>query len=177
MYRAKNKGRNIHIFYNERLQIEADSAFKLKVKLAQAFINEEFILHYQEQFDLNANLVGYEALMRWEDPDEGLVKPDKFLPYIDKFGLSLKLDKYICEKVYKDFYNLTKKESNIQIAINITGSTFSKKEFLYFIEQKVNEYKIDPSSITLEITEDILVENIYNSNISKLKDFSIKEAI
>ncbi|SFZ98491.1 diguanylate cyclase/phosphodiesterase (GGDEF & EAL domains) with PAS/PAC sensor(s) [hydrothermal vent metagenome] len=177
MYKAKNAGKNKAVFYNEKLQLEVDNIIELKNKLISAFKNEEFILHYQEQFDLEKNIVGYEALIRWKHPVDGLIEAHEFLPYIEKFGFFIKLDSYVYDKVFEDMYSHINNNPHLTMAINITGSSFTNYEFLDFIENKTKEHSRFSSLITLEVTEDIFMNNNEYSNIEKLKSLGFKISI
>ena len=179
MYKAKELGKNRAVFYNTALQDEADKFLQIKSDLLNAFKNREFIMYYQAQFNANdtEKIVGYEALIRWQHPTRGMVPPSKFLPFIEKLGLSIQLDKYVYSKVQDDIQNQILNDNNLHISINLSAISFEDDIFIEFIENKITLGSIDTSRIILEITEETLIKNIESSFIQKIKSLGFKISI
>ena len=178
MYKAKELGKNRASFYNTALQEEADKFLMLKSEILQAFEKNEFIMHYQAQHHAHKEkVIGYEALIRWKHPIKGMVPPSDFLPYIEQLGLGIKLDKYVCSKVQEDLYEIAQADENLHVSINLSAKSFEDDDFLDFIEKKINNEGVDPSRVTLEITEEALIRNIESSFLQKIKKLGFKLSI
>ena len=176
MYKAKNLGKNRAIFYDKDLQEEADRNITLKNDLINAFESDEFVMYYQPKYNIKTKeIVGYEALVRWMNKEKGLLLPSEFLPYIDKFTLNLQLDRYICNKVYEELYKL--KDNFVQVSINLSEKSFEDKEFLSFVESRIDKGLIDTSKVTLEIKEETLIKDMDTSIIDTIKELGFKLSI
>ena len=172
MYKAKNSGKNRAVFYDSRLQTEADKLLFLRSELIQAVKNGEFMMYYQAQYDLKGeNILAYEALIRWQHPSKGIIYPSEFIPYLEQFNLSFMIDKYVFEKVCTDLKN------NVNVSINLSAKSFENNEFVQFLKKIIKKYKLDTSKITLEVTEASLIKNIDNSFLKDIKDLGFKISI
>ena len=172
MYKAKKLGKNRAIFYDVTLQNEVDKLQILRNEILHAVKNSEFIMYYQAQYDLKGeNILAYEALIRWNHPTKGMLSPFEFIPYLEQFDLSVLIDKYVFECVCNDVKN------NFNVSINLSAKSFENNEFVEFIKEVSEKYKINSSKITLEVTEDTLMKNINNSFIKDIKNLGFKISI
>jgi EAL domain-containing protein (putative c-di-GMP-specific phosphodiesterase class I) len=162
MYKAKKSGKNKTVFYKEDYQYAADLILTLKHELISAFKNNEFVLYYQPQYDCNkTKITGYEALVRWQHPERGLIPPGKFLPYMEQIGYLKQLDHWVVERMYHDISTFDALTENMTtISINISANSFEDPDFVLFIKDMSQQFNIAPSRIILEITEDLLMKNI-----------------
>ena len=177
MYKAKQMGKNRAVFYDKYLQEEADKHIEIKNELVNAFNNDEFVIYYQSQHDVDtAEVRGYEALIRWKHNTKGILMPYEFMPYVEKFGLSLELDKYVCEKIYEHFYKL-RQDDSINISINISATSFEDPEFIAYVEEKVKNNDVRTNQVTLEITEDTLIKNLDASFINRIRALGFRVSI
>jgi len=178
MYKAKKSGRNCAIFYDNALQEEVDKSQNFKAELNKALAKNEFKMFYQAQYNLNGDKVlGYEALIRWKHPRKGLLEATEFMPYIDKFGLSLEVDKYVCNSVYDDLFELSQEYPSFHVSINISSKSLVEDSFITFAEDKVYNYGVDASKITLEITEGALLNFVNNSYLSRIVELGFSISI
>jgi len=178
MYRAKELGKNCTIFYDSFFQTEADKILHIKSEILSGFKNEEFVIYYQAQYDVDGrNILGYESLIRWQHKIKGLLSPSEFIPYINKFNLNFELDTYVCNKIYEDLHKITSNDSNLNIAINISAKSFENNNFINFLKDKVNNNNLDASKITFEITEDTLLNIVDNSFIDQIIELGFKLSI
>ncbi|MCW8955948.1 MAG: EAL domain-containing protein [Gammaproteobacteria bacterium] len=162
MYQAKQKGGNSFKFYSEEMSKLTHQRLILESKLHSAIDNKEFYVVYQPQVDLNSgSTIGYEALMRWQNPDLGLVPPDKFIPLLEDTGLIYQSDEWLIHHVI-DFIK-SGKPGNAKISVNLSALQCNRLNFVDFIEQTIKDNKIIPSQLEFEITESLLIENLDQS--------------
>ena len=96
MYKAKQKGRNNYQFYTRAIGRKFSQDLNLENHLYKALKKSEFVLHYQPQINLNTSqIVGMEALIRWQHPERGLISPDSFIPLAEETGLICQMDEWV----------------------------------------------------------------------------------
>ena len=162
LYKAKGLGRNTFQFYDERLNKIATENMALEGKLRNAIANRQFVLHYQPQFDSEAkSIIAYEALVRWLDPDEGLISPLKFIPVAEDTGLIVDIGRWVVEQACQDFKLLQQHVgSKITVAVNISLRQVKDSGFIDELKKAINKAKIKPENIEIELTESLLMEEI-----------------
>lgn len=148
--------------YDYELDEKFRSEEKIKNYLAQGISHNEFYISYQEKRDCTDNkVVGVEALARWESPTLGSVPPSTFIPIIDKANLSIVFGNMVIRKVLEEYRALVKVYGeDISVSINISPTHIASPEFSDFVIQETKKKGINPHHITLEITEDSLIENL-----------------
>ncbi len=162
MYVAKEKGRNSYRVYSDTMsnfiikKLEATENIRLALK------NDEFILFYQPKVNTHTGqIIGLEALVRWQHPTIGMIYPNDFIPIAEEIGLAKDIDKHIIKlacKQIKDWKN--RNFEPINIAVNISAKLFNDTEFVEYLENIFDETGIDPSYISIEITETAAMEDI-----------------
>ena len=170
MYHAKKNGKNRAIYYQDKLQKQADSILELKNELIDAFNKNELELFYQKQYDISGTKVlGHEGLIRWNHPTKGRIPPDKFIPYTEQLGLTPRLDKFVVEKACLDsvLYRQNNHKEFI-VSVNINAKSLKNENFISFLEGTLKKYNVDFKNFTLEITEDSLIES-FNQQSPVLK--------
>jgi diguanylate cyclase (GGDEF)-like protein len=165
MYHAKNRGRNAICFYNEDMQRRADHRLVLEKELREALDQQQFSLHYQPQFDLKHQLIGAEALLRWSHPEKGIIPFADFIHVAEETGLILLIGDWVMREACTQ---LLKWPDLPRLAVNISPKQFRQPIFYQKISAILAEYGIAKSRLTLEITEDSLVEDI-DETIEKLQ--------
>ena len=162
MYHAKEKGRNNYQFFTPDMNAEASERMVLESDLRHAVQQNEFVLHYQPQIDNNnGKIIGMEALIRWQQPDKGLISPAKFIPIAEYCGLI----NSIGEWVLKTACNQNKKWQDegllkVPVAVNISALQFHQKNFKESIAHALSESGLEPRYLELEITEGVTVKDI-----------------
>jgi len=122
MFRAKENGRHCFQFYKAEMSVSAMERLDLENSLKSAFENDEFLIHYQPVIDIHKNqVVGVEALLRWQHPDEGMIQPTDFVNVVEDCGLIVALGEWmifsICKQV-RMWHDAGLKEQNISITIS-----------------------------------------------------------
>lgn len=178
MYAAKGMGRNTYCFYDEVLNQKLMDKIELQSELRTAIEKEEFLVYYQAQIDLQTNkIVGFEALIRWNHPEKGLILPDKFIPIAEETGLIIPIGEYVLRKACKQLKCWEEEGyKNIHMAVNLSARQFRDVELVQTIEKIIAETGILPSSLELEITETIALDDIAYSieTIKQLKEIGIQ---
>jgi diguanylate cyclase (GGDEF)-like protein len=163
MYEAKNKGKNNYAFIKENLKRKTSEFYLITNELKEALKNNELVLFYQPKIDITTNKVyGAEGLIRWNHPKKGLLTPFHFIPYAEKSNLITQIDRYVLKQA---FITLEKWKNidylkDLNLAINISANEFRQKNFVLNLKNLLEEYKIDPSKLEIEITETLSMQDI-----------------
>ncbi|MCP4042508.1 MAG: EAL domain-containing protein, partial [Gammaproteobacteria bacterium] len=178
MYRAKTDGRNAIRYYLPSMQEAADSRLALEEGLRLGLERQEFALHYQPQVDATGRIIGAEALLRWEHPGLGQVSPVDFIPIAEETGLILSIGEWVLRETCRQFKAWTDEgvaTSLRHLAVNVSPREFRQYDFVAKVEEILGEYGIEPSSLDLEITEGVMVDNVDDivDKMRTLKDLGV----
>lgn len=181
MYRAKKDENASYKIFNQAMYIKAFNRLTLETDLRKAIEQGEFILHYQPIFDLlNDQLVGFEALVRWQHPVHGLIAPTQFLPIAEETGLIIPIDGWVISQACQQVNYWEKKFSSIfslKVSINLSAKDFRKPNLIEDIDILLAKIGLEGQLITIEITESMLIENLENTidvlNQLKLRNIQI----
>lgn len=161
MHSAKEKGRDNFSFFDPLLQKALERKAVVLERLREAIELNNIDIEYQKQVGVENNIVGVEALARWNDQQLGFVSPMEFIPIAEESGLIIKFGYYLIEEVIKvlNLWKSDKQKKHWRISINVSLSQFEREDFEFFIENLISGYKIDATLLRLEITESILLKN------------------
>lgn len=167
---AKTNGRNTYAFYRHELTIQAHRRLKLHSALGMALENNEFKLVYQPQYDLvTKQLLGFEALIRWENESLGFVSPADFIPVAEQTGYILPISVWVFETALAQGKKWLDAGYHFgRIALNVSAIQLQQGNFVERFQQRINSSGLEPEYITIEITEGILLEDTQHV-ISQLK--------
>lgn len=170
---AKRLGGNTICYYRNKTTHPYKTA-DLEQELRKAIQNDEFIVYYQPKINLNDQLVqGFEALIRWQHPEKGLVMPNMFIPFAERSSLISDIGKVVLDKVGKQLQEWKNAGySDIQVSVNIVAQQIHRGLLLSDLVEVLEKYQLDGSNLELEITESALLDN--TDNVKKLLH-SIKE--
>lgn len=158
MYQAKDAGRNTYRFYQHSMQKTADKRLKMERSLRMAIEKDELSLHYQPQFSSKNEIIAAEALIRWNNPDLGMISPAEFIPLAEETGLIIPIGKWVIETVCEQIVQWEKLDIHIpHVAINISAKQFHQADFVSILIQTLFEKEIDPERVMLEITESVFL--------------------
>lgn len=181
MYEAKNAGKNQYHFYHSRLQEEADRKLLLKNEINKAFLEDQFELYYHRQTDVSGQHTrGFEALIRWNHPSQGLLAPSQFLHVIEEFNLTTQLDEWVIDRVCFDIQTyLQPYIEHFTVSINLTPMAFNKVNLLDYLLQKMAFYHVSAEQLTIEVTEGALIQDLERTHelITKLSDVGFNIAL
>ncbi len=127
------------------------------------------LLYYQPQVDYQGNLMGAEALIRWNHPEKGLVSPDKFIPVAEECGLIQAVGSWVLEQAFIQLRQWDKQQAHLShLAINVSPRQFYHGDFMDILQRLVKQYQISPTRIMLEFTEGLLMNDV-DVAINKIK--------
>jgi diguanylate cyclase (GGDEF)-like protein/PAS domain S-box-containing protein len=181
MYHAKANGRNNYQFFTAEMNVLAVRRLFVESNLRRALRQGEFLLYYQPKIDIATGLmVGSEALIRWQDPEHGLVHPRQFVPIAEESGLIVPIGSWVlreaCRQVraWQDSGLLV-----VPVSVNISAVEFRRPGFLEGVAQILKETGMLPSYLELELTESILMNDAESSAevLAALKAMGIQLAI
>ena len=181
MYQAKATGKNnFTIFNSDMQQIVVDRA-AIADRLKLAIANDEFELFFQPQFNVSLQLIGAEALMRWNTPEMGTIPPGVFIPIAEQNALIRELGNWVLQKAA--FYLKTWSEIDVMkhlvMSVNVSTSQFSSPDFLASVFDPIEMYGPSAEKLNLELTESIMVSDFEDleKKLKVLKSFGIKIAL
>lgn len=181
MYRAKDLGKNKYCFFSNKLQEEANNNFIITSDINKALHRKEISVYYQPQIDIvNNKIVGAEALSRWKHKKLGFVSPEKFINTAESLGLINEIDNYVLRTACTDYKKWEEKLGyHIKLSVNISLSEIYNHNFLDSIISQIEKFGNTNYNIELELTENILVKDIEQSQdiLNKINQHSIRLAI
>ncbi len=177
LYRAKAMGKNNLQVYSPSMNIESYKKFVLENDLRSADFDEEFILHYQPKVDPKTReIVGAEALIRWNHPEWGILSPIEFIPLAEETNMIFDLGDWVIASVCKQINQWkTQGKPIVPVSINISAKRFLKDDLITKLQMVLEETKVDPKCLEFEITETSIIQNEEKSlaMITLLKDMGI----
>ncbi len=159
-----------YLFYTPELNARLAGNLALEHKLRRALERGELALHHQPKIDLKTGRIsGLEALMRWNDPEAGLVPPVKFIPILEETGLILEAGRWALEQAVADFRRWRANGLAVpRISVNVSAIQLRQKDFVAMVERALSGAADAAGVLELEITESLIMQDV-EANIQKLK--------
>jgi diguanylate cyclase (GGDEF)-like protein len=162
MYRAKAAGRARYELFDRAMHSDALARLQLETDLRRAVEFAEFRLHYQPVVSLRTGRVtGFEALVRWEHPERGLVQPADFIPVAEETGLIVPMGRWVlfeaCRQA-REWQSLYPREEPLSISVNLSARQFSQPGLVDQVSQALESTGVAPASLRLEITEAAIID-------------------
>lgn len=177
MYHAKKSGRNTFHFFDPEMQNTINLRVQMEEELNQALSSQQFKLYYQIQVDSSGNIVGVEALIRWQHPKRGLVTPFEFIALAEETGLILPIGNWVLNEACKQIklWEANEVTKNLSVSINVSAEQFYQTDFAEQVKLAVISHKINPRLLKLELTESMLIDNVENviSSMNSLKEIGV----
>ncbi len=180
LFRVKEKGKAHYQFYRSEKTQSFANIVSIETQLRKALERDEFILLYQPQVELrNGKINSFEALIRWNSKEFGLVPPSEFIPLSEDTGLIIPIGNWVIEQACKQIKEWnTLCDEDISIAINISAKQFQQPTLVNTIKKAIQTFQIKPSLLEIEITEGIMQDTVETAPILKsLKDLGVRIAI
>ena len=183
MYRAKDLGKARYEIFNTDMHILAVARLQLENDLRRAIERHEFQIYYQPIVSLKiGKIIGFEALVRWQHPNRGLLTPQDFLAVVQETGLSVIVDQWVLRQACRQMrqWQLAfPSESPMIICVNFCSNQFAQPNLIEQIHQVLQDTGLDAQSLKLEITESVIIENaqFVTDMLFQLKALGIQLAI
>ncbi|MDP2286405.1 MAG: EAL domain-containing protein, partial [Pseudohongiella sp.] len=161
MYKAKGAGRRTACFYDETMGLHQQQQTQLKSWLIGALEKQELMVFYQPQYDVaNQDIIGFEALLRWDHPEVGWISPDKFIPVAESNGMIIPVTEWILRQVCAQIKVWQDMGYHNRVSVNISAVHFRREGVLcQLIENLLDCSGINPQLLGLELTETALMDN------------------
>ena len=181
MYRAKEQGCNNVQFFSEAMNAKAVEQLTLRNSLRLALENEELFLVYQPQMDVDTERIsGFEALIRWQHPEFGLVPPDKFIQIAENSGLILPIGEWVLRTACSQARKWQAEGLlAVPVAVNVSAVQFRQEGFTELVGRVLRETGLASEYLELEITESLLLStgDMVFPVLQELKDMGVKLAL
>ena len=180
MYVAKGKGKARYQLFEPSMHTAALRRLEIKADLRRAVEKDEFVLHYQPIVSLNGGaLLGMEALVRWNHPERGLLPPLDFISVAEQTGLITPLGRWVLREACRQATKWPLSNPSISLSVNVSTTQFQQPGLVEDVANALWDSGLDPSILTLEITESVLVHDTdaVIEKLHRLKDFGVKVAI
>ncbi|HFD92277.1 MAG TPA: EAL domain-containing protein [Gammaproteobacteria bacterium] len=166
LQRARKLGRNKYQFSSADMSARILARRTMEEGLRHALARNEFILHYQPQLDIHTNqVVGAEALLRWQHPELGLLFPGDFVPLLEETGLIETVGEWVLEQSFAQAHAWHRSGfTNLRITVNLSNRQFNDPGFITKIEGIIQRTGIEPALLELELTESVIMRNTRAAN-------------
>lgn len=181
MYRTKELGRDSYEFYTRAMDSQIKARAEMENDLRNALQNNEFVLHYQPQVDSTTKeIVGFEALLRWQHPERGLVPPGLFIPFTEETGLIVPIGEWVLHTACSQNKEWQLKGyPPVKVAVNTSARQFEQKDFVEMVKKVLNDTGLEPRYLEIEITESSAMQDFHNTNtiLKELKSLGVNISI
>jgi diguanylate cyclase (GGDEF)-like protein len=180
LYAAKSAGRDRYALFDTSMYGGVEGRLELASDLDAALRDEQFFLVYQPIFELPSHEVaGVEALIRWQHPTRGLVSPDSFIPLAEESGLIAAIGRWVLEEACRQAAAWAAEGLSIGISVNVSAYQLGRNGFAEDVRRALLESQIEPSSLTLEVTETALMRDVGAAceHLLEIKELGVRVAI
>ena len=178
--RAKDLGRNTFQLCTPELTAKAVERLALQNGLQLALDQNEFVLHYQPLVSLvSGRIVGFEALVRWQHPQKGLIMPGAFIPVAEETGLILSLGEWVLSEACRQLKAWQRTGLDLRIAVNFSARQFQERHLVHTVARALSDAGLEPRHLEVEITESIAMEGaeVVVANLNLLRSMGVGIAI
>jgi diguanylate cyclase (GGDEF)-like protein len=163
MYRAKENGKARYEMFDQGMHARAVLRLRLESDLRQAIEQKEFCIYYQPIVAIETGrLAGFEALVRWNHPERGLVSPDEFIPVAEETGLIVPIGQWVLEQacmMLREWQQQSPCFRLLSLSVNLSAKQMSQPDLVDQVKRALEESKLNPHCLKLEITESVVMEN------------------
>ena len=177
LHHAKVSGRNNYQFFSKDMNNKAKSRLDLEARMRRALANEEFVVFYQPKVSAENNrIVGAESLIRWIDPDRGMVNPGEFIPVAEETGLIEQIGTWVLRRSCLQIREWQDQGlSTVKVSVNVSARQFKSQALLDIVTGVLAETSLDPKWLELEITESMLMNDVETAvrKMTALRDLGL----
>ncbi len=178
---AKTNGRDMYMFYNDSLSKTISDKLELQSEIRKAIDDKAFEVYFQPQIDLaSEEIIGFEALVRWNHPERGVILPSEFIPVAEESGLIVQLGEFVLRESCKKLKKWQDAGYTSQIlAVNLSARQFKDRDFMEKVINIIKETEINPRQLELEITESMALDDLEYAikTLRKLKELGVTFAL
>ncbi len=162
MYSAKEMGRNNYQFYASEMNAKVQEKLVLQDGLRRAIDHSEFLLLYQPQVDLHSGqIIGVEALIRWQHPELGVILPNRFIPLAEETGLIVPIGEWVLRTACQQ--NKAWQAAGlppIRMSVNVSARQFAEKNLIHHVARALNDSGLEACYLELELTESLIMQDV-----------------
>jgi diguanylate cyclase (GGDEF)-like protein/PAS domain S-box-containing protein len=183
MYRAKLTGRGRSVVFEPAMRAAAMERLRLETDLVHALVANQFRMEYQPVVSLQTNLVvGFEALLRWDHPDLGIVPPDKFIPIAEDTGLIVQIGRWVLDEACRQAARWREElpgSGDVSMAVNVSGRQIASPNLVQHVAQSLAASGLAPEALILELTETVLVHeaDLAAHRLEELQGLGVRLAV
>ncbi|MEW5787092.1 MAG: EAL domain-containing protein [Pseudomonadota bacterium] len=181
MYQAKAAGRNNLHFFDPAMQAAVESRASLERELRNGIKRREFILHYQPQVDGSGRILGAEALVRWNHPEQGLLSPGTFIPVAESSGLILNLGQMVLETACAQLalWQASPATAHLSLSVNVSARQFRQSDFVERVKGALQHTGARATGLKLELTESMMLDGVEGviAKMQALKELGVGFAL
>ncbi|HEV2880889.1 MAG TPA: EAL domain-containing protein [Pyrinomonadaceae bacterium] len=183
MYRAKSLGKNRHEIYDSAMHAQVNDLLQMETALRMAVERNELVVYYQSIVDLATfKISGFEALVRWNHPERGFISPANFIPLAEETGLIVDIGEWVLRDACRQMERWQKifpSDPPLFVSVNLSSKQFIQSDLIQRVTQIIQETKINPEGLKLEITESAVMDNVETATemLKKLRALGIKLSI
>ncbi len=164
MYRAKEQGRGCYEIFDVEMHRRAVARLQLETELRKAVELQEFRVHYQPIVSLDSGaIIGFEALVRWQEPDRGLLSPADFIGVAEETGLIISIDQWVLSEAshrVRDWQRQYLERADLALSVNLSSKHFMQPDLVEQIGQILVETGLEAQALRLELTESVIMEDV-----------------
>ena len=163
MYRAKETGPARYQIFDEAMHAHAVTLLQLETDLRLALERGEFVVHYQPMLEIaESRLIGFEALVRWQHPSEGLIGPQAFIPVAEDTGLIVQLGEWVLRTAaaqMREWQDRDPGRAGLFVSVNLSARQFSHSDLVAVVREVLESTRLEGSSLRLELTESVVMRS------------------
>jgi len=181
MYEAKRQGKACYVFFTPAIESRLQQRLHMESALRRSIEHNDFSLLFQPQVNCRGEIIGAEALIRWNRPEQGMVTPKTFISLAEETGLIVPIGEWVLEQacVVLSRWRHDPALASLKLSINCSAFEFMQEDYAHKVIQGIKRYEVDPAMLTIEITESLLMTDnkTLMDSMNKLNDFGITLAI
>ncbi|MGE4553312.1 MAG: EAL domain-containing protein, partial [Desulfovibrionaceae bacterium] len=179
MYQAKERGKS-RLVFNKRMHAQAVEIGRMENELRTALAEEQFMLYYQPIVDVGSRgLQGFEALVRWNHPERGVVGPLEFIPLAEETGLIIPLGRWIIREACRqmsEWLRLGRARPDMSMSVNLSSRQFMQADLVDYVQGVLTDTGLPAANLKFEITESVIMQDapVTSAKLARLKSLGIK---
>jgi diguanylate cyclase (GGDEF)-like protein len=180
LYEAKAAGKDCYANFESAMHVAAQDRIHLEMDLGEALGADQLFLVYQPMLDLQTErIVGVEALVRWQHPSAGEIRPDAFIPLAEDNGLIIPIGRWVLRRACAQAAEWRRDGRALSLSVNVSARQLERPEFIEEVREALHDCGLDPLSLTLEITETVLMRKpeVTVDLLEALKTLGVRIAI